>query len=157
MAGLVVRTHVEAGQEACWRVLTDWEGYPSWMKGARQVEVLSREREGVGVRLRRLHRVFGFPLLDDLEVVEWAPPSRLVLERRGPILHGEARILTEATAYGTSLSWNEEVRPALPGYLRLPTSLLVAAALRLWRPLLASSVMALKARAEGIRAGEPGG
>lgn len=48
---------VDASQECCWIVATDFERYPSWAKDVKQVEILERDSEGRGARVE--YRVAG--------------------------------------------------------------------------------------------------
>jgi uncharacterized protein YndB with AHSA1/START domain len=117
-----------APPEQVWKHLRRWEEQARWIGDAVWVRVLSGEREGEGVRIRVLNRVLGIPLFtEQLEVVEWDPPARLVMAHRS-FVRGvgtwELRERGEATVFG----WTEE--------LWLPVPVLGAIALWVYRPLM---------------------
>ena len=72
--------------EEAWAVLVDWERQADWMLDADRVDVVSPQREGVGVRLAVKTRLFGVPAFTEpMEVTVWDPPRRL------EIRHGSLR------------------------------------------------------------------
>jgi hypothetical protein len=97
-----------------WAVLTDWERQADWMLDADRVEVVSTERQGVGVRLAVRTRVFGLPaFVEPIEVVGWDPPAELRI-RHGGAVRGEGSWRLEPVPGGTRFSWTEDVALAVP-------------------------------------------
>ena len=56
---------LRAPPERVWKHLRRWEEQARWIGDAVWVRVLSHEREGEGVRIRVLNRVFGIPLFTE--------------------------------------------------------------------------------------------
>jgi len=99
---------------AAWDVLMDWERQADWMLDADRVTVLSDIREGVGVRLAVRTRVFGVPAFtEQIEVVEWSPPHRLVIVHGGPIA-GTGIWTLVPTEGGVAFTWIEDITLAIP-------------------------------------------
>jgi hypothetical protein len=105
-----------------------WERQPDWMQDAVRVRVLTRHRQGTGVRIAVRTRVLGLPLLTEtLEVVEWDQPHRLRVAHRG-FVRGVGEWVLEDLDEATRLRWNES--------LGLPIARLGELALRAYRPFL---------------------
>jgi hypothetical protein len=114
--------------EETWRRLLAWEDQPRWMKDADSVRVLTARREGVGVRVAVRTRVFDIPLFtEQLEVILWDPPRRLVMAHRS-LIRGSGEWVLVAVERGTRLEWTEDVS--------LPVPALGELALRAYRPFL---------------------
>lgn len=80
------------------------------MLDADRVEVVSAQREGVGVRLAVRTRILGLPAFTEpMEVIGWEPPRRLVLRHGGPIA-GEGTWTLTPEPGGTLFVWTEDVR-----------------------------------------------
>jgi polyketide cyclase/dehydrase/lipid transport protein len=127
-----VRIEVEIGlpvpPEAAWLTLSEWERQADWMVDADRIEVLSRTRAGVGVRLAVRTRVLGFPAFTEpLEVVAWQPPNEIVMAHRG-LVRGTGVWNLRAAGPGSRFSWSEN--------LSLPVPLLGELALLVYRPFL---------------------
>jgi len=114
---------------SAWVTLLAWERQPEWMVDAVSVRVIAERRAGTGVRVAVRTKVFGIAALTDvLEVSEWDPPRRLVVERWGFVRgRGEWRLERTATG-GTRFRWEEE--------LRLPVPVLGELALATYRPVM---------------------
>jgi Polyketide cyclase / dehydrase and lipid transport len=111
-----------------WQRLVAWERQPEWMRDADRVRVVTRHREGNGVRIAVKTRVLRLPLFTEvLEVTEWEPLRRVRLAHRGFVRGaGEWRLQEEGP--GTRFWWSEE--------LRLPVRVLGELALLAYRPLM---------------------
>jgi uncharacterized protein YndB with AHSA1/START domain len=114
--------------ELAWAFLTRWEDQARWMKDADRVDVLTTEREGLGVRLAVRTRVCGVPAFtEELEVTAWDPPSRLEIAHRS-FLQGRGIWTFEGDATGTNFTWVEDVS--------IPVPVLGELALLVYRPFL---------------------
>ncbi len=92
----------------------DWERQADWMLDADAVRVVSRHREGVGVRLAVKTRIAGLPAFTEpMEVLGWDPPRRLEI-RHGSLVAGRGVWTLEATVAGTRFTWSEDIRLAVP-------------------------------------------
>ena len=117
-----------ATPERVWEQIRRWEDQSRWIRDAVWVRVLTREREGVGVRVRVLNRVLLVPLFtEQLEVTGWEPSRRIVMAHRS-FVGGTGIWSLEATDGGTRFTWTEE--------LSLPIPLLGELALLVYRPFL---------------------
>ena len=123
-----VETSLPCPPEEAWAILLDWEHQAAWMLDADRVDVVSAEREGVGVRLAVRTRLLGLPAFTEpMEVIGWEPPRRLVL-RHGGLVAGEGTWMLAPEPGGTRFIWIETVR------LRVPV--VGEAAARLYAPVL---------------------
>jgi uncharacterized protein YndB with AHSA1/START domain len=119
---------IPAPPEQVWKHVRRWEEQARWIRDAVWVRVLSEEREGEGVRIRVLNRVFGFPLFtEQLEVVEWDPPATVVMAHRS-FVRGVGTWELHARGEATLFVWAEE--------LWLPIPVLGALALWVYRPFM---------------------
>jgi uncharacterized membrane protein len=111
---LEVEQHVDAPREVVWDVLTTWERQPEWMLDAKAVEVLTPEREGVGVTIRCPTNLLGVTVEDVMRVTAWRPREELAVLHLGRVITGTgAFVLADAPGGGTRLTWWEEVDPPL--------------------------------------------
>lgn len=109
-----VGTSLPCPPEEAWAILLAWERQADWMLDADRVEVVSAEREGVGVRLAVRTRILGLPAFTEaMEVIGWDPPQRLVL-RHGGLVAGEGMWTLTPEPGGTRFDWTEDVRLRIP-------------------------------------------
>jgi hypothetical protein len=109
-----VGTSLPCTPEEAWAILLAWERQADWMLDADRVEVVSQEREGVGVRLAVRTRILGLPAFTEaMEVTGWDPPRRLVL-RHGGLVAGEGTWTLTPEPGGTRFGWTEDVRLRVP-------------------------------------------
>jgi uncharacterized membrane protein len=71
---LEVSVEAAAPPQVVWDVLTHWERQSEWMLDAKSVEVLTPQREGVGVTIRCPTNLLGVTVEDVMRVT--AGPSR---------------------------------------------------------------------------------
>jgi hypothetical protein len=155
VAGLVVKPTVNVSAtgrlplppDEAWRLLTDWELQPRWMRDAGSVSILGGLREGTGVSLAVRTRVYGVPLFTErLEVVAWEPPRRLVMAHRS-FIRGVGVWRLDPLPGGSLFRWIEEIS--------LPVPVLGAIALAVYRPfmrrLMRGAVRDLRRMAAGYR------
>jgi len=117
-----------APPEQVWKHVRRWEEQARWIRDAVWVRVLTEEREGEGVRIRVLNRVFGIPLFtEQLEVVEWDPPATVVMAHRS-FVRGVGTWELHERGEATVFVWAEE--------LWLPIPVLGALALWVYRPFM---------------------
>jgi uncharacterized protein YndB with AHSA1/START domain len=114
--------------EEVWAVLADWERQADWMRDADRVEVLTSHREGPGVTIAVRTRVYGVPVFTErLEVLDWDPPSRLVMAHRS-FVGGTGTWSLASVEGGTRFTWTED--------LSLPVPVVGELALRVYRPFM---------------------
>ena len=131
MKPIVIELGAELGgpPDVVWRLLTDWERQGDWMLEARDVEVVSRHREGVGVEALATVRIGGISTRDRIRVDTWEPERHLGIVHLGWVRgRGDLR-LRAAGRDRTSLEWREELAP--------PWGVIGAIGIRLFRPLVA--------------------
>ena len=111
---LEVDRHVDAPRDLVWRLLTDWERQPEWMLDAKSVEVLTPQREGVGVTIRCPTNLLGVTVEDVMRVTAWRDQEELEVTHLGRVITGSgAFLLSDTTDGGTRVAWWEEVDPPL--------------------------------------------
>src|SRR3990170_7792971 len=114
--------------QAAWDALLRWEEQARWMKDADSVRVLTSKRQGAGTRIAVRTRVWNVPLFtEELEVVLWEPPWRLVMAHRS-LVRGVGTWALEPEGAATRFTWTEE--------LSLPVPLVGELALGVYRPFM---------------------
>ncbi|MFA9444353.1 SRPBCC family protein [Egicoccus sp. AB-alg6-2] len=108
---LEVTQLVAATPEQVWAVLTTWERQPQWMLDARAVEVLTPQREGLGVTVRCPTNLLGATVQDVMRVTGWDVPRRLEVTHLGSIITGSGAFELESDDAGTHVTWWEEITP----------------------------------------------
>jgi len=117
------------GREQAWATLLRWEEQADWMKDADSVRVLSPKREGVGVELAVKTRLFNFPAFTDrIEVVDWVPPTRIVVAHRRFVTGTGTWTLDPIDEGSCRFTWVEDVS--------IPPPVLGAAASLVYRPFM---------------------
>ena len=116
---LEVSVEVAAAPAVVWSVLTHWERQSEWMLDAKSVEVLTPQREGVGVTIRCPTNLLGVTVEDVMRVTGWDEQRRLEVTHLGRIITGSGAFeLVEVDRVGdarpgTRIDWWEEVEPRL--------------------------------------------
>jgi NAD(P)-dependent dehydrogenase (short-subunit alcohol dehydrogenase family)/uncharacterized protein YndB with AHSA1/START domain len=102
------RVHVDALPEEVFAVLADPDCYPGWVVGAAGIRDYDEEFPAVGSRFH--HKVGSWPvgLRDHTEVMEVAPPRRLVLKAKArPLGTATIKLDLEESAGGTMVRMEE--------------------------------------------------
>jgi hypothetical protein len=111
---LEVSVEAAASRRTVWDVLTEWERQSEWMLDAKSVEVLTPEREGVGVTIRCPTNLLGVTVEDVMRVTAWDEPTLLEVTHLGAIITGSGAFeLVELGPDRTRIDWWEEVDPPL--------------------------------------------
>lgn len=111
---LEVERRASAPRAVVWQVLTQWERQPEWMVDARSVEVLTPDREGVGVTIRCPTNLLGVTVEDVMRVTAWEDERLLEVTHLGRIITGSgAFVLGDTPDGGTRIAWWEQVDPPL--------------------------------------------
>lgn len=113
MAFFRVTTHIEAKPSRVWELLADWEGSAQWMVDATTVELVGRQRTGVGTKVRAVTTIAGVQLVDRMKVVRWEEERLIVVMHNGWPIRGLAWFAIEPTDSGTWFEWAEELDPPL--------------------------------------------
>lgn len=119
-----------ARPDEVWGLLVDWERQSSWMVDARDVEVLTARREGVGVKVRVPTNALGITVVDVMEVSDWQPAQRLEVRHVGRLIKGVGAFEFQPVPGGTRVRWWERVEPPLGALGEVLASALVAPYLR---------------------------
>jgi hypothetical protein len=120
--------NLPATPERVWSTIERWEEQSRWIRDAVWVRLLTTERSGVGARIEVLNRVLRVPLFtEQLEVVGWEPPRRMVMAHRS-FVRGTGTWSLEPVDGSTTFTWTEE--------LSLPIPILGELALLVYRPFL---------------------
>lgn len=120
--------NLPATPEHVWSSIERWEEQSRWIRDAVWVRLLTTQRSGVGARIEVLNRVLHVPLFtEQLEVVGWEPPRRMVMAHRS-FVRGTGTWLLEPVDGSTRFTWTEE--------LSLPIPILGELALLVYGPFL---------------------
>ncbi|MFT5223976.1 MAG: hypothetical protein ACI867_002304 [Glaciecola sp.] len=120
--GRTVRVEVvvksQADRAQVWRTLVNWERQSEWMLDAKSVEVVSENREGVGVTIVCPTNLLGFTVRDVMRVTRWVQDEVLEVIHLGKIITGVGAFELQDTPAeaggapaGTTIRWWEEVDP----------------------------------------------
>lgn len=85
--------------ESVFAVLADGWLYPSWVVGASRMRDVEQAWPAPGSRLRHSVGVWPILLNDSTSVIEWSPPTRMILRARGWPL-GEAQVEIQVESRG---------------------------------------------------------
>jgi carbon monoxide dehydrogenase subunit G len=111
---LEVTRDVVAPRNVVWQLLTTWERQPDWMVDAKDVEVLTPERRGVGVTLRCPTNLLGVTVQDVMRVTGWSEPSYLEVTHYGRVIAGVGAFELEPLGPSrTRVRWWEQIEPPL--------------------------------------------
>lgn len=117
-----------AAPDRVWSTIERWEEQSRWIRDAVWVRLLTRGRTGAGARVEVMNRVLHVPLFtEQLEVVGWDPPRRMVMAHRS-FVRGTGTWSLEPVDGSTMFTWTEE--------LSLPIPILGELALLVYRPFL---------------------
>jgi hypothetical protein len=115
--------------DVVWTLLVDWERQGDWMLEASDFEVVTPNREGVGVEALATVRIGGISTRDRIRVDAWEPGRHLGIAHLGWVGgRGDLR-LTPLGPQATRLDWREELVP--------PWGVVGALGIRLFRPFIA--------------------
>jgi hypothetical protein len=125
---VVASRNLPAAPDRVWSTIERWEEQSRWIRDAVWVRLLTRERTGAGARVEVMNRVLHIPLFtEQLEVVGWDPPRRMVMAHRS-FVRGTGTWSLEPVDGSTMFTWTEE--------LSLPIPILGELALLVYRPFL---------------------
>jgi uncharacterized protein YndB with AHSA1/START domain len=128
--------------ERVWSTIERWQEQSRWIRDAVWVRLLTTERAGVGTRIEVKNRVLHVPLFSEqLEVVGWEPPRRMVMAHRS-FVRGTGIWSLEPVDGSTRFSWTEE--------LSLPIPILGELALLVYRPFLRRLMRGSLANLQGV-------
>lgn len=127
---LEVERVAAAPRAVVWRVLTEWERQPEWMLDAKSVEVLTPQREGVGVTIRCPTNLLGVTVEDVMRVTAWIEQEELEVLHLGRIITGSGAFRLDDVPDGTRIRWWEEVDPPFGALGELGATTLVLPILR---------------------------
>jgi hypothetical protein len=123
-----LRAVLDAAPGVVWKLLTDWERQGEWMLEAKDLEVVSQHREGVGVEALATVTIGGVSTRDRIRVDIWDPPRHLGIVHLGWVGgRGDLR-LSPVDERRTELDWREELRP--------PWGVVGSLGIRVFKPLL---------------------
>jgi hypothetical protein len=123
-----VTAHFSCPPDNVFAVLADGWLYPTWVVGAARMRDVDEAWPAEGSELH--HSVGTWPVMldDSTTVIEWSPPSHMVLKARGwPVGTAKIRISVEAASAGCAVTIEED---ALEGPGRLVPRPLRAAAIK---------------------------
>ena len=118
---------IRAPAETVWGYLVDWERLDRWMTEARDFQVTSEHREGVGVTAQATISIAGVTTTDPVRISRWEPPHLLEIQHLGWV--GGSGVMECVPEWsGTRLLWKEILWP--------PLGPLGAVGLRAFKPLM---------------------
>ena len=109
---LEMRAMLPGPPEVVWELITDWEHQDDWMLEATDFEVVSAQREGVGVEAEATVSIGGIKTRDRVRITRWEPGRALGIEHMGWV-SGHADMTLVPSNGSTRLIWREHFRPPL--------------------------------------------
>jgi len=109
---VTVEATVARRPEVVWDVLTDIPGLTAWVEGLTDAEIVSEEKEGIGLRVRVARREASKrPRISvaTCEVTAWRPHTLIAVETRVPNLLLLDRVTLTPTKEGTDLGFHAEL------------------------------------------------
>jgi uncharacterized membrane protein len=114
--------HIEAPPERCYAVAIDFENYPTWATDVKAIEVLDRDGEGRGTRVRyeisALGKTIGYVLAYDYAAAPggfaWELEKADFLSR----LDGQYRFDADGTGTEVGYVLSVDVTLPLPGFMK---------------------------------------
>ncbi|HZG90845.1 MAG TPA: SRPBCC family protein [Pseudonocardia sp.] len=85
---LTVAVDVDAPAGTSWQTLTDWPAQGEWMLGTTVRVIGGGAGRHAGARLHAVTGVGPIGIPDTMELVEWDPPRRCVVQHTGKIVRG---------------------------------------------------------------------
>jgi hypothetical protein len=152
VAGVLVRTEIDAPPIDVWRVVSSIPDHVAWMDDAIGIEITSPRSTGVGATFDCETRVGPIELTDHMEVTEWVEGRTIGVAHTG-VVSGSGRFtLVEAPDGRTVFSWEETLH--FPWWLGGPLGEVVGARVlrRIWTRNLASlATEVARARSSSLR------
>jgi Polyketide cyclase / dehydrase and lipid transport len=110
-----VHTMIDAPPAAVWADVERLETHVEWMRDARSIRFLGRQRRGAGTRFACRTRIGPFTTIDLIRVTEWKPKKSIGIEHRG-VVSGRGRFTLQRKWRGrTRFTWDE--RLTFPGWM----------------------------------------
>ncbi len=110
VANISVAVIIDAPREAVFENIRNVESHTAWMTDAKQITIVSPQRQGVGLRFTVHTRLGPLATLDEMEVTRWEPGHLIGIEHRG-IVKGTGSFTTADYGIGKTLfSWDERLK-----------------------------------------------
>jgi uncharacterized protein YndB with AHSA1/START domain len=142
MAQLSVAIDISATPAQVWQVVEPVENHVEWMHDAVAIRFESEQRRGVGTRFLCDTKVGPIKLVDQMEIIEWAPGEAMGVRHSG-LVTGTGRFTLTPIDRGrrTRFSWDETL--IFPWWLGGPLGALLGGRLAL-RPIWNRNLRGLK-------------
>jgi len=114
--------HIEAGPDKVYAVAIDFERYPEWATDVKEVEVLDRDAEGRGTRVKyqiaALGYTIGYILAYDYSDAPGGFSWKLEKAKVLSVLDGTYRFDAEGSGTQVSYALAVEITVPLPGFMK---------------------------------------
>ncbi|MCH2140927.1 MAG: SRPBCC family protein [Phycisphaerales bacterium] len=77
---VTVSRHINASQQRVWEVITDIAHSDEWISGITNIELLTGNQQGVGMRWKETRVMFGRESTEELEITAFEPPLFYIVE-----------------------------------------------------------------------------
>jgi carbon monoxide dehydrogenase subunit G len=101
-----VEITIPAQIQDVWDDLADVASHAEWMADAKRIDLVGERRSGAGTRMRVLTRLGPISVADEMEFVEWSPPTHMAIRHRG-LVTGEGSFHLSAAGEVTQFTWRE--------------------------------------------------
>jgi hypothetical protein len=107
VAGILVRTEIDAWPSEVWRVVSSIPDHVVWMDDAIGIEITSSRASGVGTTFDCETRVGPIELTDHMEVTEWVEGRVIGVAHTGMVSGSGRFTVVDAPDGRTVFSWEE--------------------------------------------------
>lgn len=118
----IERIRIEASPERCFEVAVDFPRYPEWATDVKDVEVLARDDDGRGQRVRFAVAALGKTIGYDLDYEYAGAPTEFswTLARSDVLrtLEGSYRFEPDGTATALTYRLTVDLKVPLPGFMK---------------------------------------
>lgn len=111
MASVSVEKVIDAPVEKVFDLATDLKGAPGRVRKILRLEVLTDGPVGKGTRFRQTRRMFNREATEEMEITEFEPPGRYVVEAESHGARYRSEFVFTPEGAGTKLVMNFEATP----------------------------------------------
>jgi hypothetical protein len=111
MTTIATSAHFSAPPERVWSVLSDFEHAAGRIEAIRKIEILTPGPVGKGTRFRETRMMFKKEATEEMEITEWVPPRRYVLECESCGCHYRSAVSCTPEENGTRVEMSMEAKP----------------------------------------------
>lgn len=132
MTPIAATVYINAPLERVWDFVSDIERAANMIEAIKRIELLTPGPVGKGTRFKETRVMFKKDATEEMEITEWAPPRRYVLECDSCGCHYRSAVSCIAEGDGTRVEMSMEAKPlsAVAKIMALLISRMMAGSMR---------------------------